>query len=319
MSGTRAQIEEEDHEVRGLDAEEQAVYLIRWFRRRYTAPGSHRALLQLGTDWLDDDHQPEEFATSEEEPEDALTILTERFEGVASEDVVDSVASRLEEESPHWFPVPLTEYAEETADLESSDSDDEASEPDQDDEIDDAIPNDATEAERAIVRRLLEVYRQRSLSADTEIHDALRIPARAAALVDRRAAAALRALKERTDKGEISAPSTSPGIGHNGPPADKIESAFDEDGLERALQDMQAEAESPKPKVDVVRRSRWRALVGLACVALEVVREMSKGGLEFTGAQIVEELWKHPDELFHKLHGVVMAAEVFVGHIAHHL
>jgi hypothetical protein len=94
----------DDTEIRGLDAEEQRRELLKWFRTRYVAPEDHTLLINH-QDWLldEDEEQPEAFANSDEDPADALEVLTERFAGLVSDEVLNGVSVELEKTATHWF------------------------------------------------------------------------------------------------------------------------------------------------------------------------------------------------------------------------
>lgn len=94
----------DDAEVSGLDEEDQRRALLKWFRARYVAPEDHRLLINH-QDWLSDEDEeaPEAFANSDEEPVDALEVLTKRFSHVVSDESLSDIAGELETTAIHWF------------------------------------------------------------------------------------------------------------------------------------------------------------------------------------------------------------------------
>lgn len=94
----------DDAEVSGSDEEDQRRALLKWFRSRYVAPEDHRLLINH-QDWLSDEDEeaPEAFANSDEEPVDALEVLTKRFSHVVSEELLSNIAAELETTAIHWF------------------------------------------------------------------------------------------------------------------------------------------------------------------------------------------------------------------------
>ena len=92
----------DDAEIRGLDAEEQRRVLLTWFRAHYVAPEDHRLLINH-QDWLSDEDEeaPEAFANSDEEPVDALDVITRRFARVINDELLNEIAGELEKTATH--------------------------------------------------------------------------------------------------------------------------------------------------------------------------------------------------------------------------
>ncbi|WP_158921031.1 hypothetical protein [Acidisphaera sp. S103] len=94
----------DDAEVRDLDAEEQRRVLLTWFRARYVAPEDHRLLINHQY-WLSNEYEeaPDAFANSDEEPVDALDVITARFSHILSNELLNKIAGELENTATHWF------------------------------------------------------------------------------------------------------------------------------------------------------------------------------------------------------------------------
>ena len=94
-----------DADLLGMDPGERVVALAQWFRTRYAPPGSHATRADYD-DWLDDERQPDDFATTDRGPVEALDVLSEKFGGMLDEELLQTVADILDRESTEWIDNP---------------------------------------------------------------------------------------------------------------------------------------------------------------------------------------------------------------------
>ncbi len=189
----------------GMDPGERVVALSQWFRTRYAPPGSHATLADYD-DWLVDEHQPDDFATADRGPVEALDVLSEKFGGVLDEEFLQTVADILDRESTEWIRVPDGEESEQDFEIVDEPTLRAQEGIDEDEEEEESLDQLAA---RIITASMSAADREEIRQAEASLEKARQLTLeRLAALDD-----ALSALRPRN-----SLDTATPGIGHNGGP-----------------------------------------------------------------------------------------------------
>jgi hypothetical protein len=310
-----------DEDLRGMEPGEQVAALYEWFRSRFAAPGSHATLAEYD-DWLDDDRQPEDFATADRGPFEALDVLVERFGHAVDEEVLQKTADRLDRDSAEWIRIPEAERRTSEALFSGApDEEDGLGSPSvlqlAQEELDAAMQADASAAERARVEQMLRDYAEQANTNDPAIVLAIDDAEAAAALVLERIQA-VRSLHEQRASSLGGQGDGLPSRKHNNPPPDDdeiidaVQWEIWEMGLERELVAAENEARSAAPDVTVLRRVERFVLRVTASAALSVVRDV--GGMALSAAAGVVADHRYSTQILAVWQSLLVALRVLISH-----
>jgi hypothetical protein len=310
-----------------MDPGERVVALSQWFRTRYAPPGSHATLANYDN-WLADDRQPDNFATADRGPVEAIDVLSEKFGSILDEEFLQKAADILDRESTEWIRVPDGEELEQDFEIKNEPS---LSDEDSDGlfsmvsysrrELRDVMPEDATPEEREQIERLLGELLARVVENDPAIESALGDESAARALVLERIRltreAGERLRKTRSDRND-----GLPSRKHNNPPPDATEilaaaeQEIFERGLEFDLQEMEDNLVADRPNTGRLKRSAKQLLRWAASAALMVIRTAAADVRTGIVAVLVEDCLSHDqDKLLVHLQSLRAAANVLLNHL----
>ena len=183
MSASRdPEDDRDDAELGSLDPEDQEVFVVRWFRRRFVTADDARVL-------LDPPDGPSD------RPFEALDVLEERFGEVVEAEVLSAAADLLERDGTEWFPAAFEGDSERSPPDEGPETEDNEFDPVEPDDVLQALRSvDAHPEEKRAVAKALKAYEVWALEHDPDIGEALRDRDFATDLVLRRLAEARRTL-----------------------------------------------------------------------------------------------------------------------------
>jgi hypothetical protein len=161
-----------------------------------------------------------------EGPFDALEVLIDHFNTIVDDNVLELVADDLEREAAHWFLSGEDDLGSGNDNLEDDEQEQGASASEDGDDIDQAMPAEASPLERMQIRRLLENHERWANQNDPEVQTARADRQACKAILRHRIEDVRAALKESKPSIGPIGETPGPGKGHNNPPPDKAAEAI---------------------------------------------------------------------------------------------
>jgi hypothetical protein len=269
--------------IRSMDANRQRAFVEKWFRSRYRPP-EDIALVDT-PDLLGGTSVNFADTRSIEGPFNALEVLIDHFSNIVDDNVLELVADDLEREAAHWFLSGEDDRGSGNDNLEDDEQEQGASASEDRDDIDQAMPAEASPLERMQIRRLLENHERWANQNDPEVQTARADRQACKAILRQRIEDVRAALKESKPPIGPVGETPGPGTGHNNPPPDKAAEAIitpfridsDFEAMLENLADLERTTHQNEPEPNNVK-SISKSLAGLtARLALNFARRA--GGL----------------------------------------
>lgn len=221
-----------------------------------------------------------------EGPFNALEVLIDHFNNIVGDNVLELIAENLEREATHWFLSTKDDQGSGSDILEVDDQEQDASAVEDRDNIDEAMPAEASPLESTQIRRLFENHERWANQNDPEVETARADRQACRAILRQRVEDVRAALKVSKPLIHPIGETPGPGKGHNNPPSDKaadaiiapfrIDSDF-EAALEKDLADLERATHQNEPEPNNVKNIAKSLAKLTAGFALNVARRA--GGL----------------------------------------